>query len=193
MKKILLLLALLGGGITSQAQTAPVETTVSSSVASAYRTLADTTKQFPSTLSKGNKVRILNTDNPRWTLVRFGSTNYYVRPKDLHSETVAPPPLALAMGDVRPQTEQYCLLMATATTRLLSPKVTITLDYGQETGIWANNDNRIKDETGRVQAFNSIVDALNYMNSRGWEFVNAYVLPVQTQNVYHYLMRRRVQ
>ena len=87
------------------------------------------------------------------------------------------------------QTEQYCLVMATA--KLFSTKVIITVDYGQETKFFGDKG-VIKDESGKLQSFNSVVDAMNYMNSQGWEFVNAYVVTVSNQNVYHYLMRRRV-
>jgi hypothetical protein len=88
------------------------------------------------------------------------------------------------------QTEQYCMVMATS--KLFSTKVTVTLDYGQETKFFGGGANIVKDEAGKIQAFNSVVDALNYMNSQGWEFVNAYVITVANQNVYHYLMRKRL-
>lgn len=87
------------------------------------------------------------------------------------------------------QTEQYCLVVGTA--RLMSTKVNITVDYGQETKFFGDKG-AIKDEAGNLQKFNSVIDALNYMNSQGWEFVNAYVISVGGQNVYHYLMRRHL-
>ena len=88
------------------------------------------------------------------------------------------------------QTEQYCLVLATS--KLFSTKVTVALDYGQETKLFGMNaSSQVKDEAGKIQSFNSVVDALNYMNSQGWEFVNAYVVTIANQNVYHYLMRRR--
>ena len=80
--------------------------------------------------------------------------------------------------------------MILATSKLFSTKVTIDIDYGQERKFFA--DNRYKDATGKVQAFNSVVDVLNYQNSQGWEFVNAYVITVGSQNVYHYVMKRRI-
>jgi tryptophan synthase beta subunit len=88
------------------------------------------------------------------------------------------------------QTEQYCMVMATA--RPFTTKVTVTLDYGQATKLFGMNDNVVKDEAGKITAFNSVVDALNYMNSQGWEFVNAYAITIAGQNVYHFLMRRRL-
>lgn len=85
--------------------------------------------------------------------------------------------------------EQYCMVLATA--KMFSTKVTVALDYGQETKFFGGTDARLKDESGRIQAFNSVVDALNYMSSQGWEFVNAFVITTSGQNVYHYLLRRR--
>lgn len=96
------------------------------------------------------------------------------------------PPATTATAGAR--TEEYCLVLVTA--KLLSTKVTITVDYGQERKFFA--DNRYRDEQGKVQSFNSVVDALNFQNSQGWEFVNAYAILVNGVNVYHYLMKRRL-
>ena len=87
------------------------------------------------------------------------------------------------------QTELYCMVLATA--RPFSTKVSITLDYGQETKFFGDRGT-VRDESGNVQKFNSVIDALNYMNSQGWMFVNAYAITVGGQNVYHYVMRRPV-
>lgn len=86
--------------------------------------------------------------------------------------------------------EQYCMILATA--KMLSTKVNITVDYGQETKLFSFKDQRIKDEGGKVITFNSVIDALNYMSTQGWIFVNAYALTVSGQNVLHYVMRRPV-
>ena len=86
------------------------------------------------------------------------------------------------------RTEEYCMILATQ--KFMSTKVTIAIDYGQERKYFA--DNRYKDEAGKVMAFNSVIDVLNYQNSQGWEFVNAYVITVSSQNVYHYVMKRRI-
>lgn len=80
----------------------------------------------------------------------------------------------------------YCQLVGTA--KLFSTQVTINIDYGQTKNIW--RDNRLKDETGKIQTFNSMIDALNYMGNQGWELVQAYAITVSGQNVYHYLLKR---
>lgn len=88
------------------------------------------------------------------------------------------------------RTEEYCELLATS--KLFSLKVTISIDFGQETSVWTKyKDQAVFNElTGKLKSFNSVIDALNWMNSSGWEFVNAYAITHGNQNVYHYLMKR---
>lgn len=85
--------------------------------------------------------------------------------------------------------ETYCMIMGTR--MLLSNKVTITIDYGQAQKLFS--DARIKDETGNVEKFNSMIDALNYMNEKGWVFVNAYPITTSNSLVYHYILKKEVK
>lgn len=55
--------------------------------------------------------------------------------------------------------EQYCQIIATP--RLLSNKVTIDIDFGEEKSFW--RDNRLKTDGGKLKKFNTVIDALNYM------------------------------
>ena len=82
--------------------------------------------------------------------------------------------------------EQYCELIATP--RLLSNKVTIDIDYGEERSFW--KDHRIKDEDGKLKKFNSVIDALNFLGKSGWKLVNAF--PVFSANtvIYHYVFKK---
>jgi hypothetical protein len=79
----------------------------------------------------------------------------------------------------------YCTIVGT--TKMMSNKVTVEIDFGQAKSYWSRD--RLKDETGNPIVFNSMVDALNYMSEKGWEFVQAYTVTVGGQNVYHYLMK----
>jgi hypothetical protein len=82
----------------------------------------------------------------------------------------------------------YCELVGTQ--KLLSTKVTVSVDYGEERSFF--QDTRMRDEqSGKVQAFNSMVDALNYMGNNGWEFVQAYIVTMGQQNVYHWMLKRQ--
>jgi hypothetical protein len=83
--------------------------------------------------------------------------------------------------------EQYCEVVATG--KLLSNKVTIDIDYGEERSFW--KDHRLKDDNGRFKKFNSVIDAINYLGKQGWKLVNAF--PVSTTNgpmVYHYVFKK---
>jgi len=83
--------------------------------------------------------------------------------------------------------EQYCEVVATG--RLLSNKVTIDIDYGEQRSIW--KDNRLKDDNGKLVKFNTVIDAINYLGKNGWKLVNAF--PVATTNgpnVYHYVFKK---
>ena len=83
--------------------------------------------------------------------------------------------------------EQYAEIVATP--RLLSNKVTIDIDYGEERSIW--RDNRLKEDNGKLKKFNTTIDALNYMGREGWTLVNAFpVLVGGNSQVYHYVFKK---
>ncbi len=71
-----------------------------------------------------------------------------------------------------------------------TPKVKISIDYGQEMKF--GSDNRLVDESGQVIKFNSMIDALNYMGSKGWDFEQAYAITMGNVNVYHYLLSKEL-
>jgi hypothetical protein len=67
----------------------------------------------------------------------------------------------------------YCEIVGTE--KLLSTKVTITVDFGQRMKLFADN---------------RMIDALNFMGKQGWEFAQAYTITISSQNVYHFLMKK---
>ena len=78
------------------------------------------------------------------------------------------------------------------TSKLLSTKLTIQIDFGQRTKFFSTGKETIvKDENGKPTDFNSMIDALNFMSKNGFEFVNAFAITVGNQNVYHYLLKNR--
>ena len=77
------------------------------------------------------------------------------------------------------------------TSRFMSNKVTIEIDFGQQNKYWSAKDTKVKDENGKLMKFNSIIDALNFFSKNGYEFVTAYAFAVDNQNVYHYLMKKK--
>lgn len=78
--------------------------------------------------------------------------------------------------------EQYCQIIATP--RLLSNKVTIDIDFGEQKNFWA--DTRLRTYDGKLKKFNTIVDALNFMGKEGWIFINAYPVRNGNTDVYHF-------
>lgn len=78
------------------------------------------------------------------------------------------------------------------TSKLLSTKLTIEIDFGQKTKFFSSGKETIvKDIDGKAVDFNSMIDALNFMSKNGYEFLNAYAITVGNQNVYHYLLRNK--
>lgn len=84
---------------------------------------------------------------------------------------------------------EYVQIVGTG--KLLSQKVIIDIDFGQEDKLFSFKDTQVKDKNGELKTFNSMIDALNFMSENGYEFVSAYALTIGTQNVYHYLLKKR--
>ncbi|MBL7740076.1 MAG: hypothetical protein JNK14_12740 [Chitinophagaceae bacterium] len=82
--------------------------------------------------------------------------------------------------------EQYCQVIAAP--GLLSNRVSITIDFGEERSFW--RDNRLKTEAGKIKRFNTIVDALNYMGREGWIFMNAFPVRMGETDRYHFAFKK---
>ncbi|MPR37381.1 hypothetical protein [Salmonirosea aquatica] len=81
---------------------------------------------------------------------------------------------------------------------LLSPKVTIDIDFGQEDKALVTKDTEVRDENDRPVQFNSAVDALNFMSTMGYEFVQAYTLTSSSNDsivstVYYLLKKKKLE
>lgn len=92
------------------------------------------------------------------------------------------------LGQDTTKVEQYCELLAFS--KLLSRKVTVQMDFGQQIKFFSTKNTRILDNSDKPRVFNSVMDALNYMGIRGWVLVNAFPVTVGNQNIYHYVMKR---
>lgn len=80
------------------------------------------------------------------------------------------------------------------TGRGLSTKMNIRLDFGQETkSISFKNGLKIKDEKGNTIKFNSMIDALNFMSSNGYEFQFAYTSKENDDDALYYILKKRKQ
>ena len=94
--------------------------------------------------------------------------------------------IAHAQADTS-RVEQYCQVIVTP--RLLSNKVTIDIDFGEEKSFW--RDTRLKSDGGRVRKFNTVIDALNYMGKEGWAFINAYPVRMGESEIYHFAFKKQ--
>ena len=71
---------------------------------------------------------------------------------------------------------------------------TVDIDYGQATGAWGLIDH-LKDSVGNDLRFNSMVDAMNYMDADGWEFIQSYATTNTVNNLltHHWLLKKDVK
>ncbi|MEY3238476.1 MAG: hypothetical protein RI883_2577 [Bacteroidota bacterium] len=73
--------------------------------------------------------------------------------------------------------------------KILSMSIKIAIDYGQDFSWKAQT---VKSADGKTAAFNSIVDALNFLDANGWEYVNNYVIQSTSGEVTHrYLLKKK--
>ena len=94
--------------------------------------------------------------------------------------------VSIAQADTT-KVEQYCQVIATP--RLLSNKVTIDIDFGEEKSFW--RDSRLKTDGGKIKKFNTIIDAINYMGREGWIFINAFPVRMGETEIYHFAFRKQ--
>lgn len=94
--------------------------------------------------------------------------------------------ISVAQSDTS-KVEQYCQVIAKP--RLLSNKVTIDIDFGDEKSFW--RDTRLKTEAGKIRKFNTIIDALNYMGREGWVFINAFPVRIGEAETYHFAFKKQ--
>ena len=80
---------------------------------------------------------------------------------------------------------KYCQLSAVQ--KVLSPKVIIGIDYGQERKMF--EPVVVKDKQGKNMKFSSVIDALNFMNKYGWELHSTMLLTIGNTSVYTYVLK----
>lgn len=83
---------------------------------------------------------------------------------------------------------KYCQLVG-YNKSLFGQNIIVTIDYGQEFKLFKTQ--LIKNHEGKAVEFNSMVDALNFMENNGWVYTNNYAVSVGNSSVYHYLLRRK--
>lgn len=85
---------------------------------------------------------------------------------------------------------KYCQLI-NAGSYLLETNIIITIDYGQKRKRF--DTQKIEDKNKKTKKFNSIIDALNFMDKNGWEYLNSYPITDSSgTSDYIYLLKKRI-
>lgn len=72
-------------------------------------------------------------------------------------------------------------------------KISVEIDFGLEKNFWGNDGrDMLVDENGKDLKFNSMVDAMNFMAERGWQYVDSYVITINNQHVIHWLLSKEI-
>ena len=71
--------------------------------------------------------------------------------------------------------------------KLNPTKIKVIVDYGQP---FSFKSQAIRGVQGNKAAFNSMIDALNFMEANGWEFVSNYVIKTDTEITTRYILRK---
>lgn len=80
-----------------------------------------------------------------------------------------------------------CELQVIRKAMSMSGKVTIAVDYGQEPGKFIG----VTDTAGKLITFNGIIEALNYMEKNGWQYLNNYESSENSNMITHFLFRKK--
>lgn len=72
--------------------------------------------------------------------------------------------------------------------KLNPTKIKVIVDYGQP---FSFRSQAIRGINGEKTAFNSMIDALNFMEANGWEFVSNYVIYSDTEVTTRYILRKK--
>ena len=85
------------------------------------------------------------------------------------------------------RTEEYCQVRAQPK---LNGRYVVSIDFGQQQKLISLN--LFRDATGKAIEFNSAMDALNWLNTQGWELASTFVLVDEGDSVAYYVLRRRL-
>ena len=68
------------------------------------------------------------------------------------------------------------------------------VDYGQprRNGLFVSQMQKVRDENGDFRGFYSMMDALNWLSTKGWEFVQTYTVSDDGDDTVYWLLRRNV-
>jgi hypothetical protein len=67
-------------------------------------------------------------------------------------------------------------------------KIKVIVDYGQP---FSFKSQAVRGAAGEKAAFNSMIDALNFMDANGWDFVSNYVIMSNGEVTTRYILQKR--
>ncbi len=88
--------------------------------------------------------------------------------------------------------EEFCVLLFAP--KAFSSKLNITIDFGYDMTVDTLQQVMTKEqlrESGAVKQLQSVAQALNYMSSEGWEFVNSYAPGIEKWALPNFIFRRK--
>ena len=85
--------------------------------------------------------------------------------------------------------EIFCDLMSSK--KFLGTEEMLTINYGDRDSLWLDKSmyNKISKQ---IKKYNSIIDALNYMGSEGWETLRSYSTSHNSYTVEHYVLKKEL-
>ncbi|MDR2963908.1 MAG: hypothetical protein LBU90_09810 [Bacteroidales bacterium] len=83
----------------------------------------------------------------------------------------------------------YCELLGKG--KAFSSKLKVRANFGQQISFWKGVD-YIRDAKGRKMSFNSMVDAMNFLGTQGWEFVQATVVVEDGESTFSWLLKKEI-
>lgn len=72
---------------------------------------------------------------------------------------------------------------------LIKTRLMINIDYGQSFSFGQSMN--VESKKGKLIIFNSMVDALNFMEKNGWQYINQYAISNSNNKAYHILLKRK--
>lgn len=74
---------------------------------------------------------------------------------------------------------------------LLTRKLQVLIDFGQSRRALSTAEQVIRDSSGKKMEFNSIIEALNFMDENGYEFVQAYAVSLVAKDIEQYFIMKK--
>ena len=93
----------------------------------------------------------------------------------------------------RPALVQYCSLLATQGLSIPTNRMELRLDYGKGEGLSDALAAQLEEQAGMVGSFTTIVDALNYLGTQGWEYLGFNSILIRGDYVHRYMLRRPIR